>query len=711
VRKNLSVVVLACAILLLAVGCKNKPPRVPAIPVGPDSVAVGYSATYTAVTTDPNGDRVQYIFDWRDGDSTVTGLVKSAVAESASHIWHSLGVYYIRVKAKDEKGLYSADWSDTLRVHVYYDSSNPPPNQPPDAPTQPVVSGPLYKDSLLTVTTSATDPDGDSVRILVSFGDPTVADTVTAMMPSGATATARVRYPSAGQKTITAWAIDAVGDTSPASTPTGVTILVPGGNHAPSTPMFVAIPAQGTANGPAYRFYVLSIDPDGDTISYRFHFGATDSMTTGFYPNQATARGTWMPTDTGSFAVRVIAIDPSGAQSGSRETTFHVVGEGQQLWAIGGEFTSSPAIGTMPSLGNTETALIIGSKSYGNDDDAIVFVDAQMGPAVRRLLDRGTLGDDVEGFSSSPAIGPAGSVYIGNDNGMLYATSALCSLKWAWPDTAPGIDLTTTPAVDDSSIYCAGDDRKLHKWTDNGATYTHNWERSLHYEASSSPVIDANGNVIVCDDSGYVYKFAADGTPAWELASGDVQGITATPAIGPDGTAYITTEAGHLLAVKDNAILWSYTAESTAITSSPIFGQDGHIYFAGEDGKLYNIDPATHTTEFGWPKVVSTYSITATPLAYQGGFYLIDDDENFFSLDLNGYVRWNLELVPPPGARRFGFGEQPSPVLDDYGIIYVATQSGLFAIAGPTTNRLLAATPWPMFHHDAHHTGKYGARR
>lgn len=708
-KRNLVCVLLAAMILLLAAGCRNKAPRVPARPIGPDSVALGDPAAYTAVTTDPNRDRILYIFDWRDGDSTVTDLVKSGQTVTASHAWRSLGVYYIRVKAKDEKGLYSPDWSDTLRVRVYYDSANPPPNQPPNAPTQPAVSGPLFKDSLLTITTSATDPDNDSLRILITFGDPGLNPYESPTLPSGGTATAYVRYPSAGQKTITAWAIDVRGDTSPASPPTVITIQVPGGNRAPGTPTFDAAPAQGMANGPAYRFYVWAIDDDGDSICYRFYFGATDSVTTAYFRSGSTGFATWTPTDTGTFNIRVVAIDPYGARSAERATTFRVVGEGQQIWAISGEFISSPAISTMPYRGGNQTALVIGSKSFGNEDEAIVCIDAHLDPTERRLLDRGTLGDDLEGFSSSPAINANGKIYIGNDNGTLFAITPNCSLVWHYPDSATGIDITTTPAIDGNAIYFAGDDRKLHKITDNGSTYTHNWAVDLRYEASSSPVIDGTGNVIVADDSGFVYKVTPAGAVVWTVAT-DPVGITASPAIGPDGTAYVATEAGRLHAVKDNAIQWTYTAESTAFTSSPVFGTDGNIYIADENGRFHNINIQTRQSEPGWPKPISTYAFSATPVVYQDGFYLVDDDERLFSLDGFGFVRWYLDLLPPSGARRFGFSEQPSPVLDEYGIIYVATQSGLFAVAGPATNRRLATTPWPMFHHDARHTGRYGAR-
>jgi hypothetical protein len=49
-------------------------------------------------------------------------------------------------------------------------------------------------------------------------------------------------------------------------------------------------------------------------------------------------------------------------------------------------------------------------------------------------------------------------------------------------------------------------------------------------------------------------------------------------------------------------------------------------------------------------------------------------------------------------------------MIDQYGIIYISSPSGIFAVAGRAAGTL-ATTPWPMFRHDVRHTGKYGARR
>ena len=81
----------------------NNPPAKPTIS-GPSSGEAGKSYTYTAVTTDPDGDKVFYCFDWGDGDEFCTNLYASGQQVTASHTWSDKGDYTVTVKATDENG-------------------------------------------------------------------------------------------------------------------------------------------------------------------------------------------------------------------------------------------------------------------------------------------------------------------------------------------------------------------------------------------------------------------------------------------------------------------------------------------------------------------------------------------------------------------------------------------------------------------------------
>jgi len=102
----------------LAIAAESLSPTKPDAPEGPESGGVGTSYTYSASTTDPDGDKISYLFDWGDGTySNWVGPKNSGQTASASHAWSSKGSYAIRVLAKDEHGKQSG-WSDPTSLSM-----------------------------------------------------------------------------------------------------------------------------------------------------------------------------------------------------------------------------------------------------------------------------------------------------------------------------------------------------------------------------------------------------------------------------------------------------------------------------------------------------------------------------------------------------------------------------------------------------------------
>ena len=701
------------AVLVMTTGCKNKPPVTPAAPTGPATVRVNDTADYTATTTDPNKDKILYIFDWDDTKFDTTALFPSGDAAAASHTWSELGYYAVRVKAKDEKGNYSPDWSDSLLVHVVSETSST--NTPPNPPAKPTVTGARWIDSIVYAATSATDPDGDSVRIKFYWSDGQVTGP-SALVPSGTTVTNQMTYTTRGSKFIRAVAIDAHGDSSDWSP--AESIYIDAVNTAPNAPTFVrnANPRRGIADGPTYRFYAQATDPQGDSVRYVFYWPTGDSFVSQLVPSGNYGMGTFRPTgDTATYIMRVRVFDQFGVANATLGVdTFSTVGEGSIIWARDDDFVGSPALGKVTFQGQEYPGIVVGST-----EGWMYFIDAYQSS----ICNQRGIGDQ-DPFNSSPAVAASGRFYVGCDDGGLYAYDIIGDTAWRFPAVPTGNEVSTTPLVDGNAVYFGGEDWRLHKLVDNGTSYTEEWSMPLHNELIASPAMDQTGNIVAADDSGYVTSFSASGSPNWTVNTHDSVGISSSPAIASDGTIYIGTEAGRLHAIKDGQLLWSYEipyvppAPRTAISSSPIIGLEGHIYFTADDGKLYRIDPTTHLPYPEWPKVVSTTPISSTPaLAADGVFYTIDDDEKLWAYNGDGSFRWAIDLIVPPAKRgggtprRFGFDAQPSAMIDQYGIIYITSMTGVFAVAGRVNTGTLASTPWPMFHHDPQHTGKATSRR
>jgi len=104
----------------------DNPPNKPSTPSGSTSGKTGNSYSYSTYTTDPNGDKVYYLFDWDDSmDSEWIGPYNSGQIASISHIWTTQGSYSIKVKAKDDPngdGDLSdgteSPWSDPLEISM-----------------------------------------------------------------------------------------------------------------------------------------------------------------------------------------------------------------------------------------------------------------------------------------------------------------------------------------------------------------------------------------------------------------------------------------------------------------------------------------------------------------------------------------------------------------------------------------------------------------
>jgi len=101
---------------VIIVDIANDPPIKPSRPIGPSIGRIDVSHSFGTMTTDPNGDRIYYMFDWDDGSmSDWIGPFSSGQPCNISHTWSSKGTFQIKVKARDEVG-YESVWSDPLAI-------------------------------------------------------------------------------------------------------------------------------------------------------------------------------------------------------------------------------------------------------------------------------------------------------------------------------------------------------------------------------------------------------------------------------------------------------------------------------------------------------------------------------------------------------------------------------------------------------------------
>lgn len=198
--KNIRLILATLAELSEA-GLLSNPPAKPVL-TGPTNGVINEVYTYSAVTTEPDGENVYYYFEWGDGtNSGWLGPFSSGQQTSAQKSWSAAATYTVRVKAKDINQV-SSEWSDSLLVTILVD-------RPPNTPT---INGPaegkpgtsyLYK-------FTTTDPDGDMVYYYINWGDNQTSGWV-GPYNSGATALVTHQWSQKGNYTIQAKAKDIVG--------------------------------------------------------------------------------------------------------------------------------------------------------------------------------------------------------------------------------------------------------------------------------------------------------------------------------------------------------------------------------------------------------------------------------------------------------------------------------------------------------------------
>lgn len=211
--------------------------------------------------------------------------------------------------------------------------------------------------------------------------------------------------------------------------------------------------------------------------------------------------------------------------------------------------------------------------------------------------------------SSSPAVSADGNIYVGSQDGLLYALAPDGSTLWSFRTKGPGVvpdgSIFASPSIGaDGTVYIAGlYDPNLYALDPNNGSvkWTCNFESGGWPFAS--PVVAQNGTIyqtLLYDSNMYAIE-PNDGTITWsvDLADphsgwfdpnyGDTDGWS-EPALGPDGTIYVSFDDPYLRAVDPNGTIKWVTPLGTLGGFTLTIGNDGLIYTAGDDGTLRVVD-------------------------------------------------------------------------------------------------------------------------
>jgi len=178
-------------------------------------------------------------------------------------------------------------------------------------------------------------------------------------------------------------------------------------------------------------------------------------------------------------------------------------------------------------------------------------------------------------FNGEPVISNNGTIYVGTDDGYLYAIIPNGSIQWEYYVGDYPID----PAIDNGgNIYFTTFYQKnLYCLNSNG---TLKWKKEI-YNFQKGPVIGYDGTIYVVPIH-WIVAINPDGTEKWKIDFNYWEGF---PSLAPDGTIIISGgNSGYITALnpKDGNILWKYQISKSVnliVATEAVIVNDGTIYF------------------------------------------------------------------------------------------------------------------------------------
>jgi len=299
-------------------------------------------------------------------------------------------------------------------------------------------------------------------------------------------------------------------------------------------------------------------------------------------------------------------------------------------------------------------------------------------------------------WHATPAIGRDGTVYVGfstdsaspDAQGRLYALQAPSAgigpqILWS-VELGPGRQTSSPSLGPDGTIYAMGGQGRLSAVSPDGYV---KWTQQTGPTLKSSPALAQDGTVYVPSMNGKLYAVAPPkdaatrtGTLRWvfrfaefpghELpivshsppAGADGIGTGASPTIGPDGTIYIGANNSIFYAISpEGRLVWLFEAEReiAGIWSTAALSADNStLYFGANKGGVYALNRGDGSLRWQFPLVGSVYSspaLDATDTVYTastvGHVFALDGKTGHLVFDYDAQAPiWTAPAIRADGS-------------------------------------------------------------
>jgi outer membrane protein assembly factor BamB len=259
-----------------------------------------------------------------------------------------------------------------------------------------------------------------------------------------------------------------------------------------------------------------------------------------------------------------------------------------------------------------------------------------------------------------------GTIYIGDDNGWVYALTAVTGqLRWKH---FIGGEVWSRPAVSDGMLYIGSTDHNVYALY--AATGRVRWFYRAGGKVESGPAV-ADGIVYVGSGDGKVYALSAlTGRVLWSHVSGPVQD---NPVVA-DGVVYVGSgnHQVYALSAVTGRVLWTYPTRNGILSSPLVIGNT--VYIGSLDGSVYALNASTGGVR--WFYSTGTWIFFSGPVLASRTIYIANTKGMVYALDATtGHLRWKHDI----GAKIQG-----SPAVSS-GTVYIGSfDHDLYALNAST---------------------------
>lgn len=281
-----------------------------------------------------------------------------------------------------------------------------------------------------------------------------------------------------------------------------------------------------------------------------------------------------------------------------------------------------------------------------------------------------------QAIRSAPAVGPDGTIYVGNDSNRLHAVAPTGAVRWSF---LAGGDVRSSPAIDRrGTVIFGSDDERVYAVDAAGQL---SWSFVTGGDVRSSPVIGPDGVVYIGSNDDHLYAISPEGALLWRTSLGG-RDVRSSPALSHDArTIYVGSDADRLYAVDARAgtIRWAYQV-GDAVRSAPTVAPDGSVLFGSDDGDIYALRDDGDSATLMWKQATGDDVSGGVAVGPTGIVYATSQD------GLLRALRPDAGLTPtqrqlwsmPVGAT------SSSPVVGSDGLIVVASDSGMLRAIDPS---------------------------